>query len=377
MSISLDDAQAFLAEVASFSRDKVASKALHPEHPITPNDLTQLSIEALNLGLLPQTESEGFALWEHTESQGAMTFNIGFLQTLSEANTALAFAWHRQALAMTLLKASNSKINITNPLDISFLSTGHYGLGRMSFGRYLATEQEEQIASEDVAVLQDWLDPEQPSVLIAPAEWQSLVWPVWKNNSVRWQLVQREKLNVSVQRRQHGFDELAAFKVCGNKNNHRYLELSQPPKALAQQLLKQDIIGLLAIGAGSLKRVAQQTIEYTAIRKQGGHTIQSHPAVQQMLVEIQGALLQVENALQLCSRPLATIRLTDLLHYRMQLQPQLCHAASQAMQAHGGVGYMLDVGIEKGLREQNMLRMLAGGLLGIPLLLSALQESVV
>lgn len=373
MSISLDDTQAFLDAVASFSQERIAALTLHPEHPIASNELKELSTEALNLGLLPQVESEGFALWEHTESQGAMAFNIGFLEIIAETNAALAFAWHRQALAVKLLRASGCNRQLTNPLEVAFLSTGRFGIGRSSLGRYLTAPEEAPVETEDAVLLQDWLTSEQPSVLIAHNEWKILVWPVWENNNIRWQWVEREELNVTLERRQHGFDELSAFKVSGNNENRSCLELSQPLKELTKQLLKQDIIGLLAIGAGSLKRAAKQTFEYTSMRKQSGVTIQSHPAVQQMLADIDGAILQSKNTLQQFSRSLTTISLREVLHARMQLQPLLCHAANQAMQAHGGVGYMQDVGVEKVLRDQNMLRMLAGGLLEIPLLLSALR----
>ncbi len=373
MSISLDDTQLFLAEVAQFSQERIASQATRPEHPLDPQTLQQLSIEALDLGLLPQIEGEGFALWEHTESQGAMAFNIGFLQTVAQANAALAFAWHRQAMAVNLLKASGSNTKLNNPLEVTFLSAGRFGLGRSSLGRYLTTSEEVSVDDEDAVLLLDWLGSEQPSVLIAPDQWQHLVWPIWENNCMRWQLVTREELNVTLERRQHGFDELSAFKVSADQNMHAYLGLPQSPKELVQQILKQDFIGLMAIGAGALKRAEQQASAYTAMRKQGGVSIHNHPAVQQMLADIDGAMLQANNWLQLFSRPLAATSLSEVLHARMQLQPQLCQAANQAMQAHGGVGYMQDVGIEKVVRDQNMLRMLAGGLLEIPLLLSGLK----
>ena len=65
-----------------------------------------------------------------------MIFNIGLLQALAEVNSSLALAWHRQALAMAVLKACQQEVASDNPLDLTLLSTGHFGLGRLSLARY-------------------------------------------------------------------------------------------------------------------------------------------------------------------------------------------------------------------------------------------------
>ena len=52
----------------------------------------------------------------------------------------------------------------------------------------------------------------------------------------------------------------------------------------------------------------------------------------------------------------------------------LVPANHQAIQVHGGVGYMRDVGPEKLVRDQTMLRLATGGTRALPLLLHGLQE---
>lgn len=369
MVISLQDAQAFLSEISNFSQQRVASQCVKHEQPIDAVTLTHLSQEALNLGFLPQPSEQGFALWDKVNSLGAMTFNIGFLQTLAQDNASLAFAWHRYALAAQLLRNAKAQVSIDQPLSMSLLSTGRFGLGRNALSHYLTTSESEAPSQNIQVLLADWLDRSQPAVLIAPEQWQSVVWPVWENKAVRWQWITREQLRVQTERRQHGFDELNAYQISSKEIIEQSLDLPLASKQQTINILKQDFIGLLAIATGSLKRAALQTQEFTVLRQQGGMAIQKHPAVQQMLSDIQGAVLQAETVLQSLCRPLNKINLKEVLQWRLLLQPQFCHAASQAMQAHGGVGYMRDVGIEKVLREQNMLRMLAGGLLEIPLFL--------
>lgn len=372
MSISLEDAQAFLTEAEHFSREKVAACSFAPELPVSLENIHTLSQEAAQLGLLPQLSGEGFALWEHTDSQGAMTFNLGLLQVLAEVNASLAFAWHKQALSTKLLKLAEAELSL-EPLELTMLCVGRQGLGREQLGRYLSSTKDLPQTGQEF--LQDWLDRDQAAVLIAPSQWQNLLWPVWKKGTLRWQLVQRDKLQVQSKARQHGFDELSAFLVSGNKNNHSYLNFSQDPKQLTLDILKQEYLGLLAIAVGSLKRAMKQTFEFTALRKQGGHAINRHPAILQMQAEISAVLQQAESNLQHFSAPLNATSLKQIMHSRMLLQPMLCHAASQCMQAHGGVGYMRDVGIEKAFREQNMLRVLGGGLLEIPLIINGLNQS--
>lgn len=373
MHLSLDDAQAFLASAVHFSHEKIARAQPAPEHPLSLQQAQTLSLQAQQLGLLPQAQS-GFALWEHHDSPGAMVFNIGLLQALAEVNSSLALAWHRQALAVAVLKACQQDVASGNPLDLTLLSTGRFGLGRLSLACYWGKPKGQRLEAEHECYLQDYFDRQQEAVLLAPEPWQELLWPVWHEGEVRLQRLMRGDLAVTLERRQHGMDDLRAFLV---KEPSRTDSLLLEHPALGAQdfyrtLVLQDLIGLLAIGAGALARVERQTQAYAALRKQGGHSIAQHPAVMQMLAQIESARLAAQHELERFSRPLAAITLAEVLHARWRIQPLLCAAASEAMQAHGGVGYMRDVGVEKVFREQNTLRVLSGGLLDIPLVLQAL-----
>lgn len=374
MAITLKDAQAFLHEAEHFAQQRVAHTCQQHEHPISAQHLYDLSMEAFDLGFLPNLQQKGFALWDDMSSAGSMTFNIGFLQTLAQTNASLAFAWHRHSLAIQLLRSAKKPVSTTPSLSVSLLSTGRFGLGRHAFAYYLSADDKETPNSDMQLLLADWLDRTQPAVLVAPEQWESVVWPVWQDDGIKWQWITREQLQVTAERRQHGFDELEGYSISTAQPNATYLELPGSDKDQASQVLKQDFIGMLAIAAGSLKRAALATEEFTALRQQGGSAINQHPAVQQMLCDIDGALFQVEQSLQGLCKPLKNVSLKEVFHHRLTLQPLLCHAANQAMQAHGGVGYMQDVGIEKVLREQNMLRVLAGGLLEMPLAINALRR---
>lgn len=365
MEFSADDLPMLLEQVAAFTNKQLMPAALPYETPLSDQQRQALTIEAQQLGLLPDHQgASGLSLWENTQSAHAMCFNLSMLSHFARADAGLAFGWHRQSLALALAAACSA----TCQPAVTLLTTGHFGLARNALGHYLT---DQPLSADSRNLLTDWLDPQRPRTLIAPADWQQLVMPLWAGNQIVWQLIDRDQLAVTPHLPQHGLDALCAFSVAASP----FIK-GQPlgqGALLTAQLIKQDMLGLLTIGLGSLQHLSLLTREYTALRRQGGVCIDQHPAVMTMLADIDSALTQTRLALQACERPLDSLPLDQLLLMRAHLHPLLCHAASQAMQAHGGTGYMQDVGIEKGLRAQNTLRMMAGGLTDIPLIVSGLK----
>src|SRR5690606_28967605 len=140
-------------------------------------------------------------------------------------------------------------------------------------------------------------------------------------------------------------------------------------RALYANALRQEWLGLTAIGLGLLERGGELAREYAAIRSQGGKRIGEHPAVQAMLGEIRSAVRQVELKLNgLRQRAVA-----ELATLRLSASEQLVHACHQVIQIHGGIGYMRDTGPEKFLRDQNMLRLASGGVFDLPLFIQGVE----
>ena len=126
-------------------------------------------------------------------------------------------------------------------------------------------------------------------------------------------------------------------------------------------MFKLDMLGLLSIGAGALDRGQALASNYAGIRKQGGKVISEHPAVQHMLSDIEITRHNVDMALAAFARPIHELDVSAVAAARASISPALCHAASQVIQVHGGIGYMRDAGPEKLLRDQNMLKLMSGG----------------
>lgn len=383
MTIDLEDTQQLLAEVDRFARQRIAVATARPEAPISPSTMHALTQEAHDLGLLPRAHGEeGFALWEHLHSPHAQAFNTGLLSRVARANAGLAFAWHRAALASAVVRELGCTGSAHDGLACTLLTTGHYGLARTSLARWFkstgtgtgtGTPASADPDTDDTAMLSDWLNRrDHDSVLVAPQAWQTLLWPVWLQGEVRWQTLDRAQLQVAPFPGQHGLDEMMAYTVRASVPTR--IPISEPiacgperSRQIYQRVLKMDMLGLLAIGHGALLHGQALATAYAGVRKQGGKPIDQHPAVQQLLAEIDMARQQAELALSGMAGPIDTIDLGNVCATRISTHQALCNAANQVIQVHGGSGYMRDTGAEKIVRDQNMLKLQIGGTRDAPL----------
>lgn len=369
--LDADDVAALLSEVEVFATQRIATTVERPEATISNDTLATLSAEAAELGLIPAPgAAPGYALWEHCDHANAMQFNLGLLKLVARANAGIAFAWHRGALARAATTLLGAHLPGERLLDTAIVTTGHLGLARAELARFLRP----QGPRADDTLLSDWLDRRRhDTTVLTTASWQHLVWPVWHGDTIRWQSATRQQLRVEACRAQHGLDELAAFRVrLAPDTDAALLPEAGDARQAYERVLKLDMLGLMAIGAGALHHAWDLAANYAAIRKQGGKVIGDHPAVQIMLGEMEMAWHQAGGALARFARPLEDIALNEVAAQRVSTHGALCHGANQGVQVHGGVGYMRDVGAEKIVRDQNMLRLLAGGTREIPLLLSGL-----
>ena len=188
------------------------------------------------------------------------------------------------------------------------------------------------------------------------------VWPVWLDDQIAWRYVERKDLDVTAGNAQHGFDELMGFVVRQLSTAGKTIKPGpDASRGIYAKTFKLDVLGLLSIGAGALDRGQALARDFAGIRKQGGKGIAEHPAVQHMQSDIEIARHSVDMALAAFSQPVDELDVRTVAAARANLGPALCHAANQAVQVHGGIGYMRDAGAETLLRDQNMLKLIAGG----------------
>lgn len=361
MHIDPGDVAVLLEEVDSFAQGRVAAMTSRPEEPIPPEHLERLTAEVLALRILPDASDEdGLGLWEDCDHAHTMAFNIGVLRLLGQANAGVAFAWHRYALARAMERALGMDREEDGILGTTILPVGHYGLGRASLARWLIGRE---LAAEDSELLADWLDRHaNTNILFAPESWRSVLWPVWTEGKVRWERRTRQRIDVLLSKAQHGLDEVSAYRIRTMDSVGNTASVVDAPSSVYARLLKLDMIGLTAIGVGAITKGLGMAREFAAIRKQGGKAIDRHPAVQALLGDAEIARNAGEVILGGYERPVDRIDLGRVVADRAGLFGRLCHAASQIVQAFGGVGYMRDLGAEKILRDMTMLRLQTGGM---------------
>lgn len=377
MALDASDVRWILDEVANFCVGEVDKRAARWEEGLTPQALHALMGMLTDMGVVPvASDAEVPGLWCDVSSASGMTLSLGVLTTIGRSHAGLAFACHRRALGAWLQAQLGGVFAELDLTDAALVTTGHHGLARGSLGRWLTKGS---VGAEDDGMLTDWLGrPDAASVVVAMPDWRDVVWPVWRDGVVQWAWVRHDGLHVKQDAAPHGLSDLTLSKVLQREGCE--MQVSNLSGDVARQVLstvlKVDWLGLVAIGLGVTQRGALLAKDFAGLRRQGGATIDQHPAVQTMLGEIHAAERMVSGLLRICQVPVQEVDLQDVVTIRMQACEALVHANHQVIQVHGGVGYMRDAGPERLLRDQNMLRQLSGGVWGLPMALQALQEEV-
>ena len=380
MAMDAQDVRLMLGELAQFVRREVQPRIGPWERTMDAATLQQLLGSVAELGLLPAADAHALpgdaaGLWTPLDDGQATSLSLGLLRELACGNAALALACHRRALLSWLLAELGFVSDGAAPA-IALHTLGHHGLARGSLGNWLGGES--RLSGGDEAMLADWLDREDHSCqLWAESSWQRVLWPVWSEGAIQWALVAAADLRVQASAAPHGLNELSLSTVQLRGRQPPLLQSAlelQASRRLYGRVLKMELLGAMAMGLGVLQRGRELARDFAAIRRQGGRVIDQHPAVQQMLSEIDGSCRLVEQLLQGFARPLDEIGLADLVAARMASSDALLQASHQVIQAYGGIGYMRDAGPEKLVRDQQVLRQLAGGAQALPLFLHALRE---
>lgn len=371
MALTSEDLQIFLEEIARYAQQHVVPATTPYEHPMDAQTMARLLGEIESMGVVPQVEDEAIGLWADTGDSSTTSLGLGLLRTLGRANAALALTIHRKSLSNWLIRQTSLP---AGKGEVALTVTGHFGLARGSLGRWL--QGSACLADEDTQLLEDWLDRRgHETVVCSLPDLQQVLWPIWRSGTIQWQLVEIDQLDSCIQVA-HGLDELAVRMLSASIAGvgvHTDMPADQARKLYAS-MLKMEFLGLTAIGLGVLERSSELAVEFSGIRSQGGKLIKEHPAVQIMLSEISTTTRQVERLLNSFQSSVEAISLEEAASLRVSSSDALVHACHQVIQIHGGIGYMRDAGPEKYVREQNMLRLMSGGVLDLPLFIQGVAQ---
>lgn len=358
---SSEDLVAIEATVVRY-RDKVlAPRFARPEKALPQSELSAVTAEAREIGLLGGDAEQSFGLWEHSEDPSARAMTLRALSSIGEASPGVA--WH--LLQLALARRLGSRLGMSAPERTVTCLHGVWGLGRRALPRLL---RDGKVPAEESEFLADYFACAAPRELLFQAgdEWTHLLSPSYDASQQRINFVIRDRQKLAVQSfdSSHGLNETFTYSVmCDNAAPP--VERATPESARGREIYAAALAlcaqSQVAIGLGSIKTALAKARDYAAMRVQGGEVIQRHAAVQELLGRGWSAIAAVEGSL----RRLAELEpglgnLPVVLGARAEAHPQLCAAANDLLQVFGGAGYMRDLGMEKIVRDNNCLRVLGG-----------------
>jgi acyl-CoA dehydrogenase len=130
----------------------------------------------------------------------------------------------------------------------------------------------------------------------------------------------------------------------------------------ALQALTRGRVTLAARCVGMLERILEISVEYAKLRKQGGRPIGEYQAIQlklaDMAVGLDAARLLVQRAIATLQRGERGTREASVA--KLFASEALNAAADNAVQIHGGMGYMREAGVERFYRDARITKIYEG-----------------
>lgn len=347
--------EALLAGIADFARQSLARH--WPALPIRPQatDFARLTAAAEEAGLL---DAE-CGLWHELANGDAPAFTLQALVTLAE--TAPAAAWHLHALALG--RAAARVAGLADTPATAFCLDGSHGIGRSALGRWLASRT---AAADDGTLLAGTWGDAPRHALLAPGTTQAIT-PCWRDGGFHAIRFAIDDAHAGSDEQPMGMDGCRALRLTpGPATASAPLTRGAFASLVAAQQLAQ-----VAIALGAATPAARLARDYAAIRQQGARLIVMHDSVAQLLADADSALATVQSLLRQAGVTRSDVPAALVL--RREAMPLLCRAVNQAMQVHGGIGYMRDTGVEDRLRAVNTMRVLGGSPAELTLVIAGME----
>lgn len=123
--LQADDLEALLEGISAFAQQELATRSLRPEHALSADDFSAITVAAQQAGLLDNGAS-GYGLWSECSHGFSPSFTLTALQRLAQGN--VSAAWHLHSLALAGLAAQFAQLSI--PENTVFSVEGTQGIGR-------------------------------------------------------------------------------------------------------------------------------------------------------------------------------------------------------------------------------------------------------
>ncbi len=358
-----DDLLAWQDAVDRYARQELAPLCAQSEHPMPQAEVRRVVQGLAELGVLNLSDEPAMGLWDDPSDPLQRRLALHVLQTLAACAAGVAYQVHGQALAARLDRWAGLQPEGQTLVSLQ----GWLGLGRDAVvpiiqGRAPSMGQQALLADNWA-----WPTLAHPRLLHALPDWQAQWMPVWQaDTGWQWWRVPRAACLVRPCPDSHGLDELLTQQVWIEHDatvaRSDWPSLQGPAAHQAWMSLQTlHTMGLQAMSQAVVRQAGLRAQEQAHLRRQGGHTIVRHVAVQQLLSQCHSAVHESDGVLRTWGA--AQSDWSDLLtcwRDRARCQVRLCEGASAALQVFGGMGYMRDNAMEKALRDVNQLRLLGG-----------------
>ncbi len=363
--ISEDDLALMMDEVTRFTH-RVIEPALPPvEQVIESAARTRILAAATDAGILGNA-TEHYGIWGRVHS--SLQFSVSSLCTLAERNAGMAWVFHQYGLSHRAAATLELDPGAAPPMLSCF---GHFGIGGPALCECLLGEP---MTPSSLAFLRDYYDLQTRQRLVSSDPAETLLYIDLESPGetplagLVWRTQTEEFLHRTPVQAPHGLNEVTFSRVRLMKPGDRVA----PDAGLLAELLYFDGLAIVAIALGTLKRAQRLARAYSRARKQGGKPIAQHSAVREMLASL--SVAEQSGQLFLQAQAKHTDALSGLMavsRWRCHWMPAVCRAINNAMQIHGGMGYMQDTGVEKAVRDANVLRVIHGSPLQLALFVEA------
>jgi alkylation response protein AidB-like acyl-CoA dehydrogenase len=350
--------------------DQFAGKAEHrlfaEESPDGDLDaIAALLLDAAEIGLLADVDEDvgRWGVWgAHVDDEGP-TLSLAVLRRLGRVCAGLAAAVHAQGLGVLLLRCTGLEHSLPPGTRVAAGFCPPYGLAL-----------DPRTAQERIHLVDDRLDGKARFVLSAgPADAVALAVHApgahgGADEAVVALPAETPGLRVVPSGRRVGLRAVTMFDVAADGvriTQERQVRGSSAADRL-RTTVAADWLGQAAIALGCAEQAVSVARTYTENRVQGGVTISEHAAIRLLLSRAEHDAAVVASILDRhAETALAQLDANTLLRWaidaRIAVGEHASRAATNALQALGGYGYMDEYGLSKRLRDLTALRVLHGG----------------
>lgn len=331
--------------LARFAARELAAFRDTPMRKVGPADLARLATHARQLGLLAQDSQSGL-LWAAQISADDLSDALHALQVVGACHGGIAFHFHQQGQARFLTE----RLGIVATENQVVWLPGTHRLGdpvlRDGLGSARASGDAVLPATDDRL---SWL---------AGASLASVWIPVPRAEGFGWANFSPAQLQAGPVQTLHGLEGIF---LQGGLMPLAEGEGVASVDGLLAELLALNALGAMAIALGTVRHAHALAFAQVNLRQQGGKYIRDHDAVQSLLAQLCVAIDTTQALLDtVVALPATVAELARLFGYRLVVHEQLCNGANAAMQIFGGSGYMQDMGLERIVRDNNLLRLVGG-----------------